>query len=103
MDVGAGISSGPQSQAGDGPARSSQSWAPGAPGTPSSRSDVHRALVDGLSHDSRTDQRSAVAARGRTPRLSRYCSNLVGLASVSAKLMYPSGRTKYTAPRFTPA
>src|SRR3954467_2859174 len=49
------------------------------------------------------DQRSAVVARGRTPRLSRYRSNLIGLASASAKPMYPSGRTKYTAPRFTPA
>ena len=48
-------------------------------------------------------KRAAVAARGRTPRLSRYRSNLIGLASASAKPMYPSGRTKYTAPRFTPA
>src|SRR3954451_9093074 len=65
MDVGAGVSSGPQSQAGDGTALSSQSWASGAPGTPSSRSDAHRALVDGLSQDRSTG--SAFGGRGSRP------------------------------------
>jgi hypothetical protein len=65
MEVGAGVSSGPQSQAGDGTALSSLSWASGAPGTPSSRSEVHRALVDGLSHDRKTG--SACGGRGSRP------------------------------------
>src|SRR4051812_46520869 len=65
MDVGAGVSSGPQSQAGDGTARSSQSWVSGAPGTPSSRSDIDRALVDGLSHERKTG--SAFGGCGSRP------------------------------------